>query len=727
MPDERGPRAWRRALAASPRGRFYVACGVGGVAAMVLFAWFALDGRFNLFGNQALANFYEVQARSWLHGHWDAAPGAYVFERFNVHGRFYTYFGPWPALLRLPVVLFTSRYDGDLSRVSMILAFGVTLVYSARLAWQTRRLVVGDEAPTRATLWMAGGFTFVAGCASPALFLASDTWVYHEAILWGLAWAIASFSYLLEYLVTPSRRSLVLACVTATFAYLSRGSVGLGPVGALALVLLARAGAWLWRRVRAWRAERPEAPAPWLRWLGLGGADANRRVGPIALATAVPLALYAYVNEVKFHTLFGTPPYQLQDLLAGRPNRRAALAANHGSLFGFKYAPTIFVAYARPDAIRFDRLFPWVSFAGPPRVFGHVVFEAINYSASIPATSTILCILAVAGVVAALRPLRRDPDSPSAAALRVPLLGAALGCVGTFYLAFLEERYLGDLVPFLVVAGAAGLWYLVAQLSRSRAAVRWLTGGVLVAVAAWSCWVTFGLTLLQQRDFGPLVSTETRARFINFQLGVHETIPGGAPSGVLRQAGLPLPPPARANTLLVVGDCAGLYWSDGRFWHPVEETAETGTFDARITFASAPANTLVPVLSATDSHGSSILWARVLGPNRLRFEYDWTGPNQSVIEGATPDVAQIGQRTSAPLTVPFGQSQPFTLRLDPAGYVGVADHGRLVVSTFAPVAASPASVGVQRVSTRGATRFPGSIEVSPTPTPICRRLLANRR
>ena len=54
-----------------------------------------------MFQHGALSNFYEIQARSWLHGHWDADAGAYLFERFKVDGRYYTYFGPWPALLRL--------------------------------------------------------------------------------------------------------------------------------------------------------------------------------------------------------------------------------------------------------------------------------------------------------------------------------------------------------------------------------------------------------------------------------------------------------------------------------------------------------------------------------------------------------------------------------------------------------------------------------------------------
>ena len=104
-------------------------------------------------------------------------PPTLSLERFNIGGKFYTYFGPWPAILRMPVVAFTNEFDGRLSRVSMLLAFVVLLGFTARLAWQARSLVRGDGPPTRATLLAAGSFVFVAGCGSTALFLASRAWV----------------------------------------------------------------------------------------------------------------------------------------------------------------------------------------------------------------------------------------------------------------------------------------------------------------------------------------------------------------------------------------------------------------------------------------------------------------------------------------------------------------------------------------------------------------------
>jgi hypothetical protein len=688
---------------------------------MVVFAWFALEGKPNLFAHEALSNFYEIQARTLLHGHWDASPGAYLFERFNVNGRFYTYFGPWPALLRMPVVLFTDRLDGDLSRVSMMLAFAVTLVFTSRISWQARSLIRGGGPPTRAALVAAGGFVFVAGCGSTALFLASETWVYHEAILWGLAWAVASFSYLVEYIVAPRRWTLVLASATATFCYLSRGSVGLGPVAGLAILLVAAVATSLRAAIRR-RAPVGAGSRPWwLRALGLPADRDYRSIGTLAIATAVPLALYAYVNYAKFGTLFGTPPYALQDLLQGT-RREAALAANEGSVFGIKYAPTILLQYLRPDAIGFDRFFPWVTFSGPPRVVGDVVFESLNFSTSVPATSTLLVLLTVGGLVAVVRAKQAEGAPPTVAALRVPIAAALVGSVGTFVLAFLEERYQGDFVPLLVVAGAAGLWSIPRLTAAWGRAARAALAIGLVVLAGWTCWATGALTLLQQRAYGPLVSTDTRARLIDFQVRVYERLPGGSPSGV-QHGELPLPPPAAANTLLIVGDCAGLYWSSGRFWHPVEQTPGTGKFQLAIRFDPVSRGTLEPLLSATDPRGSSLLWVRRLGVDRVRFEYQWTGRNQHLIEGVTPDAAELGQRISAPVRVKPGTALTAIIRLDPAGYVGIQIGDHQFMSTFAPVADARAAIGTQAVSERGTAGLAGTIRSLATPTPLCHRLL----
>ena len=83
------------------------------------------------------------------------------------------YQGPWPALLRLPIVAVTSRFDGRLTQLSMVLATLVAMVGTAHLHWQVRRLLRPDAPVRRPDLLVAALATFVVGGGSALLYEAS--------------------------------------------------------------------------------------------------------------------------------------------------------------------------------------------------------------------------------------------------------------------------------------------------------------------------------------------------------------------------------------------------------------------------------------------------------------------------------------------------------------------------------------------------------------------------
>src|SRR5207245_513749 len=198
-----------------------------------------------------------------------------------------------------------------------------------------------------------------------------------------------------------------------------------------------------------------------------------------------------------------------KDVLLRRPERRAVLAATRNSLFGLRYVPTSLFQYFRPDAIGFRGTFPWVTFSHFPHVFGGVVFDNIEPTASVTVTSVLLVSLAVVGVVATVKRVRapgspdpsRKMSSSSTAVYRTPLLAAAITTASTVTIAVVFERYEGDYVPLLVVGAAVGLFWLSTLLSGKARRLRLLVGTVLVAMAAWSCCATLSLTLIYQREY----------------------------------------------------------------------------------------------------------------------------------------------------------------------------------------------------------------------------------
>ena len=191
-------------------------------------------------------DFFDVQAHSLLDLRWDVPRSSLFVEGFLVHGKVYEYFGPLPALLRLPVAAVTDSLDARLGQISMLLAFAVALTFTIRLASRLRPMVRGSAPVTRGEHWALGAFTFVVGAGSVLVVLAGRAWAYHEAELWGVALALGAFEYVIAFTLRPSRKHVVLASALTSAAPAGRASVGLGPLAALGLLLLAS----LWPRGR---------------------------------------------------------------------------------------------------------------------------------------------------------------------------------------------------------------------------------------------------------------------------------------------------------------------------------------------------------------------------------------------------------------------------------------------------------------------------------------------
>lgn len=66
----------------------------------VVFSWYVTDGTFRFF---ELESFYDAQAVSFVHGRGDVPLEAISAEGLVRDGKYCGYFGPAPALLRLPL------------------------------------------------------------------------------------------------------------------------------------------------------------------------------------------------------------------------------------------------------------------------------------------------------------------------------------------------------------------------------------------------------------------------------------------------------------------------------------------------------------------------------------------------------------------------------------------------------------------------------------------------
>lgn len=611
------------------RNRFLVGSAVGGAIATLLFAWLLTLGTFDFTSWQRVGDFYDAQATSFTEGRWDVPGQTLGIESFEARGKIYMYQGPWPAIIRVPVVAVTDRYEGRLTQLSMLAAFAVAVVATIALHWRIREIVRPGRSVSRTEAIAAGAMTFLATGGSALVFVGSRAWVYHEALIWGVAWALVAFATIVGLAHEPSRRGIALATIATTLALWSRSSVGLGPVAALGAFA---GGNLLWRLgQRAGPDSRVGGVLDRLRWLATGTRAGTVPVLGFVAAAITPVAAYAAVNYVKFRSLFSIP-FDMQGFTLVDADRQAMLAANNGTLFGLQFSPTTALQYLRPDAFDLQRKFPFVDFADPREPIGDVQFDLIDRSTSLPVSMTALFLLTA---VAAFAMFRRRHVAGTITSLRVPLLGGLGGALTIIPFGYIANRYLADAVPLLVIGGLVGLHVVWRRLEGRAPAAGRLAAG-LVFACALGFWVNISLALSYQRLYSPNAKDDVIAAYLDTTYDVGQSL--GLDPAVPIGRGDQVPEFAPRGSLFVVGDCDGLYLSDGMDtnavkltpWNPVERTEAGGRFLRTIDFPPQPPGTRVPIYSIDTGPGNEdgMLYAEYFGGDGVAFVYQGAGGDQ---------------------------------------------------------------------------------------------------
>lgn len=476
---------------------------LGALVALVPFTYLVTTRTWNFSGRVQLGDdFYDAQARSVLDGRWDVPLDVVAIEGFERDKKFYMYFGPTPAFLRIPVIEVFDPDDGAWATQWMMFAYLCAMAALGALAWRIRRLVRRDEPLHLLELGAIGLLALGVGAGSTLLYLGASATVYFEAILWGIACSVAAFASLLWWIERPRWRALLLTVGFTTAAILSRFSIGLGPViaaGALSALLLG-ARWWPWLRTRV-------NPA-----LGVPSTSVSLPViFTLGAGAVLAVVLHAWLNWVKLRMLFGLP-FARQGTTALFPERKAAVDANGGTLFRLRGIPTDVLQYLlRPDAFRLRSGFPWLGSPNwYPRVIGNVVYEPLERMGSLPASMPALAILCAIGLVAVVR-ARGSHGVEQLARLRLPLLAAFLATLPTLMFLFMAARYIGDWFPFVALGGFAGFFVMfnwcTCRWSQRRGLVIALTA-LLCALTVFALLLNIGMAFDFQHDHPQLVHSD---------------------------------------------------------------------------------------------------------------------------------------------------------------------------------------------------------------------------
>lgn len=442
---------------------------------LLLLAWIVTAGDWDFFPKaDFLESFFDAQAQSLLHGRIDVPPEAIGGEAFMRQGKAYGYFGPTPALMRLPLELLLPGMYGRWGPVSMLLASALTL---GMLLLLMRRLESrfpprcghGLRNALRAVLILA------AALGSTNFFVSTEHKVYQESIVWGSALALAQAVFLACYLMSPKTRWLALSCAAGFLAFFARVSSGAGPLFSLLLLV----AAWLVPSVR-FRAF-------------FAGPGLPRRAGVAFSATLLASAVvWAGLNYWKYGQVFTSQPVALN-----RQFDQERLQRVKGNLVSLYNLPVTLPAYLSPGSIEFKPRFPWAFLTkGDPalaRRFPKAHFDTFEPFASLPAGMPELFLAAIAGTAICLARRRKELWE-----FRAPMCGALAGCAVIFTFGYISYRYLHDMFPWLAMGSAVAVAVLP---SIPGKALRRGLATLFVAAAVYAIGVNFAFALRWQRYY----------------------------------------------------------------------------------------------------------------------------------------------------------------------------------------------------------------------------------
>jgi len=455
------------------RHRIFLACAL---PVLLLFTWVITQGGFRLIAWESFGDYYDYQARSLLQGRLDVPPERIGAEAFVVDGHTYGYFGITPALLRLPFAA-TGLWFGQLARLFMFLDFAACLVFAyhiLRLLWRqgTGR---SDEPPR----WTTVLLTLGAGLGSTLFYLSSRAFTYHEAVLCGAAFTLASAWFSLRALERPSWGSWGWALGLGVLAVNARA-----PSGLFAFVLIGLVAAWLLLQ----GARRP---------LVGPGAAGLILVGLLSIAGAFSFNAF---NYLKFGNFAGCPLHQHIQYTPGR------LAHIDNREFHLSNVPLHLNSYLLGANFQFMRRFPYfiADNADTTKDFPKAKVDQMELTVGFPYAMPLLFLLATAGCLFALRPGSRL--RVQAGLLWLAILPTTLSM---FSAIAVIHRYTGDFCPFLLIATACGLVAIASR--RAQPSKRVL--GVLLPLFLFSFFATLALTLRFQGELIWGVPEPVKARY----------------------------------------------------------------------------------------------------------------------------------------------------------------------------------------------------------------------
>jgi hypothetical protein len=432
----------------------------------VYYLFLLSNGTFRIFAPEMLDKVFNSMLMHLLRGDFTVDREAIDFEASIRDGKTYTYFGVFPALLRVAAIPFTDVAHAELARLSCLAA---AVLFVALQLWAL--LVVHNSLPIESRrpglLAVMVAATVLSG---PQLYILAAARIYHEPILWSAAMGAAfNLIILRAALGGPglSRRDLVWLAVLAGLALSTRAPIGVALYLGATLLLL-----WV-----AWSRHVHLASGPSLLVRGALLHRASRLVcDPSIVLPILILGFFAVVAGIVNFGRWGNPlqfggDIQYHYWIRKHPEMVAAIR-NYGVFdFGRLWIGALYYATGIPYLLK--NVPPFADF-----LQAHVAgIEAPPVTPIL--TNPITIVLAALGLYRLCWKL--DLPASALAIVRLTLIGHASTVFLMLAFAYFTLRYRFDFAPFMTLAALVG--YRSFSIIGSYTSETWRRRSLVTAVA----------------------------------------------------------------------------------------------------------------------------------------------------------------------------------------------------------------------------------------------------
>jgi hypothetical protein len=385
-----------------------------------------------------------------LHGQFDVDPQIIGGEGFVHDGKTYSYFGPFSALLRLPLIVLPGWRWIDVTLVSCVLATTVAAYFKLRAAVAVARRL---EATRLRDLTL---FALIVSILFSGAIQFAKASIYVEVVCWVSALTAAFVYCAIEGLLSRfSLRRLIVMAILAGLTLLTRVSTGIGLYAALALL------------------------APWLAWSDAADRQSwraffsSRLTAPIAILGVFAFACGA-VNFGRWGNPFTFADFTKHIFAREIYPERLVVLDRYGE-FNVVRIGYALLYYFLPlwAIIGHNHEFMFASFQ--QRTINSVEMPPSSFFLSDP----LLILLTALFLWLALD--RRTPEGLNRRSCGLLLAGLAVPWLMMLMFETMTLRYRVEFYPFLTAAALLGFYAIC---TRERwVPPRWL-GGTIVASAA---------------------------------------------------------------------------------------------------------------------------------------------------------------------------------------------------------------------------------------------------